>query len=289
MVFHYSYGQLGNQLFHYAFLRTVTRPGQRIITSNFSELRKFCDLPDRIVFIRHAVFKYSVPFLKLAARLRLFSWYRPVRVNRAGVDFEINEVVFRRGILPVTVIFPGYFQSESLFDPGAVADLRIRETHLREASRILSAIGDPVHKVFVHVRRGDYLTIDFHGLRDTAVPISYFSERIGWFRQNVKDPFFVFVTDDPAYVEAAFSDVEPKYVSHASKYTDLALMSLCSSGIMSNSSFSWWGGFLMKQRHHLFAPKNWLGFRKGIEIPGGIFPGFATPVDVTTADVRHGI
>lgn len=280
MIFHYSYGQLGNQLFHYAFLRTVTQPGQLIITSNFSELRRFCDLPDRIVFIRHTIFKYSVPFLKLAARLRLFSWYRPVRVYRKGVDFEIGEVISQRGILPVTVIFPGYFQSEIFFDPDAMAGLKIKAEHLYEARRTLASINDKAHKVFVHVRRGDYLTIDFHGLRDTALPVSYFRERIEWFRQNVRDPFFVFVTDDPAYVEKTYSDVQPKHVSKANKYTDLALMSLCSSGIMSNSSFSWWGGYLMKDRHRLFAPKNWLGFAKGIEIPGSIFPSFATPVEV---------
>jgi hypothetical protein len=280
MVFHYSYGQLGNQLFHYAFLKTVTKPGQLIVTSNFAELSKLCLLPDKIIHFRHAVFKYSVPILKLAAWLRLFSWYRPLHVSSHGVNFENNQVVYKKGVLPVTVLFPGYFQSEAMFNPECIAHLAIREEHLEKARKYLEGIPENCHQVFVHVRRGDYLTIDFHGLRDTALPVSYYLKQIEWFRQNIANPFFIFLTDDYSYVMENFGHIEPSLVSRDTKYTDLAIMSLCRSGIMSNSSFSWWGGYFMKNREHLFGPRHWLGFAKGIEIPQGVFPEFVTPVDV---------
>ena len=42
---------------------------------------------------------------------------------------------------------------------------------------------------------------------------------------------------------------------------DLCLMSLCSGGIIANSSFSWWGAWLQKDRGKIIAPdpKKWFG------------------------------
>ena len=42
---------------------------------------------------------------------------------------------------------------------------------------------------------------------------------------------------------------------------DLCLMSLCSGGIVANSSFSWWGAWLQNDRGKVIAadPKKWFG------------------------------
>jgi hypothetical protein len=38
-----------------------------------------------------------------------------------------------------------------------------------------------------------------------------------------------------------------------------ALMTLCEYGVCSNSSFSWWGAYLMKNKKIVIMPKYWYG------------------------------
>jgi hypothetical protein len=281
MIIHYAYGQLGNQLFQYSFLKTVARPKETIVTSNFESLMKLIDLPDnRIIFIKHAIFKYAVPILKALALARIVSSYRVNTNTRDGVFFELDTFTCRKGLLPVQVIFPGYFQSESFFNPEKIKDMAIKDSHIEEARKLTGNISGEHNKIFVHVRRGDYLTCDFHGLGDVTLPVSYYLKQVDWFKKNVSNPFFVFLTNDASYVDANFSDVGPKIISNGSLYVDLAIMTLCDGAILSNSSFSWWGAYFMQKRTKVFAPRYWLGFKKKIEIPTGIFPAFAEAVDV---------
>jgi hypothetical protein len=63
-------------------------------------------------------------------------------------------------------------------------------------------------------------------------------------------------------------------------YVDFCILTLCDGGIMSNSTFAWWGGFLMK-KGPLIAPKYWFGFKSKVEFPRGISPSFAEIVNFT--------
>jgi hypothetical protein len=44
-------------------------------------------------------------------------------------------------------------------------------------------------------------------------------------------------------------------------YVDMCAISLCNSAIISNSSYSWWGAWLIGDDAQVVAPKIWFGHR----------------------------
>lgn len=90
---------------------------------------------------------------------------------------------------------------------------------------------------------------------------------------------FVFLSDDSEFVEKEFSYIPNKVISRNNLYVDFSIITLCSYGIMSNSTFSYWGGYLMNSRKEVLFPKYWLGFKEKIYSPIGIKPSWAKEID----------
>ena len=97
----------------------------------------------------------------------------------------------------------------------------------------------------VHVRRGDYLKI----AGNISLSASYFNRALSAFIGKQ----IVFTSDDILWVKSNFPG---HYYSNMDVKDDLALQSLASYHIISNSSFSWWGSYLAKSKHTI-APKPW--------------------------------
>ena len=60
----------------------------------------------------------------------------------------------------------------------------------------------------------------------------------------------------------------------------LSLMSLCKYGVCSNSTFAWWGAYLMKKKQYIVFPKYWLGWKTKVESHPGIQPPWSNIIDV---------
>lgn len=108
--------------------------------------------------------------------------------------------------------------------------------------------------VSIHVRRGDYLTID------RILPTldkSYFDFCLSQL-QNY-DSVFV-CSDDITWVKKNLNYKNMIVVENLEDWEELWLMSLCKNNILSNSSFSWWSSFLNKnQNKKVFVPNTWFG------------------------------
>jgi Glycosyl transferase family 11 len=73
-----------------------------------------------------------------------------------------------------------------------------------------------------------------------------FSDDIKWCRENLKFNNMIFME--------TLTDIE-----------DMWIMSLCKNNIIVNSSFSWWGAWLNKNKNKkVIAPSNWFGPRANI-------------------------
>lgn len=113
----------------------------------------------------------------------------------------------------------------------------------------------------IHVRRGDYvsniMTNKYHGV----LPLKYYKKAIDLIRTKVSKPIFIIFSDDLNWCRNNLA--VPKnsiFVSNNKKnsFEDMRLMSLCKHNIIANSSFSWWGAWLNKNKSKIvIAPSPW--------------------------------
>jgi hypothetical protein len=153
--------------------------------------------------------------------------------------------------------------------PGNISSDWIQDSFKGSAERLLRNAKGRC-PVFLHVRRSDYNHYRADGQSSALLPFSYYRAAIDILSQAVRDPYFFLLGDDPAWCERAFSELPHKMVSKSSSYVDLALMSLCAGGVVSNSSFAWWGAFLCARTAPVIAPLYWFGWRKKEWLPNGI-------------------
>lgn len=283
MIFFISDGRLGNQLFQYAFLVTIAKENEKIFAINMEQLLEGFDIENKnfkcIKLGKYTLFllkKYIKPYiLDLLIKFRIFTHIKQKR--RDGFPLPLFEK--QKGILNITIVNTDFYQSEKLFDPNKLK-LQLKSKYIKAAQDFLRKIPENFTKVFVHIRRGDYVSEVFLGERGIVLPKRYYENAMKKISDEVENPFYVFLSDDPAYVEDCFSNLTNKIISYNNMYVDLAIMSLCEYGIISNSSFSWWGAYLMKKRKKVIFPKYWYGWKSKVEFPVGIFPDWAEILDV---------
>ena len=288
MILFMSEGRFGNQLFQYAFLKTIQKNNETIIVTGFDDLLSVFQLQDISIieknrrWSRMFLFRIVKPLINFLSRLRL--------ITTIFVDHDIPLENYSREsstYTKITGLFPfftfvklGFFQSEHFFDPVVLQDLHIKNIHLKEAQTFLQTVPNSAHLVFVHIRQGDYKTFTVYG-ESTLLPIQYFKKQIMWFLQHRKNPFFIFLSDEPKFIEEHFTDIENKIISTQNHFgTDFAIMQQCQSAILSPSSFGWWGAYFMTKRDTVFTPKYWLGFNRKIDYQAEPNLHFAKEVEI---------
>lgn len=178
---------------------------------------------------------------------------------------------------PAVRIVDGFFQSERYW--AALAGAEAGPRFVRErfaapaeiAERLAAFYGADrlARGYFVHARRGDYLGSGFD--MKLARRGGYFARALAaagdiWGASGAVCFFF---TDDPRYDAAAFAEDTGAALGGAggdvvivrglSETLALWLMSMCRlGGICSNSTFSWWGGWLNDNAEkRVYFPAEW--------------------------------
>ena len=176
---------------------------------------------------------------------------------------------------PAVKIVNGFFQSERYW--AALAGAEAGPRFVRErfaapaevAERLAAFYGADrlARGYFVHVRRGDYVGSGFD--MKLARRGGYFARALaaaGWGEDRGAVCFFF--TDDARYDAAAFAEDtgavlgaggEVVVVRGISETLALWLMSMCRlGGVCSNSTFSWWGGWLnANPEKRVYFPAEW--------------------------------
>ena len=268
-------GGLGNQLFQYAFGRTVSL---KLETPLVLDVSGFNDP--------------ASPDIKRSFQLGLFSIQATISNGGGNKKFDIfkkkieqltnmikntlnpyDAYVFNPKNLEVKdgAFLEGRWQSEKYFSETETTlrhDLVLKEKLSSKATlfkdRIKQVDENGGVSVSVHIRRCDYVTDKYTNTYHGVLDITYYQKAISALQVKLSGKqlvLFIFSDDINWVRENLKTEVPHVYVSRLeiADYEDLFLMSKCSHNIIANSSFSWWGAWLNPKKEKIvIAPKRWI-------------------------------
>jgi len=173
------------------------------------------------------------------------------RVSEPSWSFNKTNIFYYKSIE-----FYGYYQSSKNFKNHEEKIKEIFKPTKEFIKKIKSLYPEIFYKnsISIHVRRGDYLSID------NILPIidkTYIDECLN--KIENKGPILIF-SNDKEWVKENLKYDNSLIVEGLEDYEELWSISLCNHNIMSNSSFSWWGSYLNKNDHKkVFVPSVWFG------------------------------
>ena len=191
--------------------------------------------------------------------------------NVATGQFHFNQDFFDR--CPDNVNLHDYFQSPKYFsniEDQIREDFTFKAEILDPCQDIMSDLESPI---FIHVRRGDYVNsqnahpvcpVEYYKEAlthfDDEIPVLVFSDDIDWCQEQelFAGDRFMLSEYNERYPQSC--DTNDGRQNALIPYFDMCMMTLCSGGIMANSSMSWWGAWLISNpTQPIVAPKQWFG------------------------------
>lgn len=188
--------------------------------------------------------------------------FRKINFSKEKINFSVyGEKSFEYEEIPKfheNTKLNGYFQSEKYFLNYRDKIIDIFSPTIEIENKINSFLDQnncSKDCVSLHVRRGDYVGIESY---HPTLPTSYYKrayELIGSDR-----PFLIF-SDDISWCVENLDFIKNKiFVRDMEDVESLYLMSYCKDHIIANSTFSWWGSWMNKNKDKkVIIPQTWFG------------------------------
>ena len=249
-------GGLGNQMFQYAYAKSLQQKGfdVQIDISKFKTYK---------LHGGYHLDSYNIDLQK-AGSLDTFLSLLKLKKNVKEKSLLFDENLLK---LKGNEFVKGYFQTEKYF-------LSIREILLKQFT-IKTALSDSTkeyskeihqHKnsCSLHIRRGDYITDEKANSVHGTCDLNYYAAAIKLINEKFDTTHFFVFSDDIAWTKENLPLKNATYIDHKTiPHEDMFLMSLCKHNITANSSFSWWGAWLNQyQNKTVIAPKKWFVSQK---------------------------
>lgn len=284
-------GGLGNQLFQYAFARSLS---YNLNIELFLDLSMFTHSEKR----KHVVFGLHSYNIKGIA-----GYYPYVESTSIGINYDKNQKLnkYNEGLpfpdaineyqtiknipnLQLPVYIQGWFQNqikdekisyitENYFKMNNKLiheDLKY-SLPLSTEYKIISIGMRKFDAIALHIRHGDYKEYPKFGF----CTVEYYQNAISLISKKVENPKFYIFTEDPEWVEENLNihypyqiiRFEEKNNSTGRGYAELLkLMSMCDHFIIANSTYSWWASFLGENPDKIIiSPEPWFQDRSIIK------------------------
>ena len=111
--------------------------------------------------------------------------------------------------------------------------------------------------VSIHIRRSDYLGVANGSI---VLDFDYYQNAIRQVRERVKKPRWVIFSDDIPWCRSQFAFLEDAVFvagNDNEPWEDLRVMMACRHHIIANSTFSWWGAYLGRDRSGVTVYPDW--------------------------------
>lgn len=287
---------LGNQMFQYAFILNFKIKGEKIKLDisqeekmkqhNGFELKNIFNINDEFfskkekskllgpIFYRNDIDLHFLKILRKIIQIVTFKKYTPRFKHYVGEYETLKERCFNRDYLTLKnkkLYLQGFFQSYRYFNhmkDEVLKTFTFPKTRKEDSNNfeLLEKVKN-CESVSIHIRRGDYLkitplnicNIDYYkksfdfvlkelinrGINKEKIKLFIFSDDIKWCREN-----FNFLKNfDTYYID---------WNRGNNSFKDMQLMSECKHNIIPNSTFSWWGAYLNKNKEKIVcAPDYW--------------------------------
>lgn len=270
-------GGLGNQMFQYAVGRRIALERDDILKLEVSNFERS---PNRTYRLHAFSIKQS---FCTAAETALFEGREP---HRRALRFILRTFVSSRQYtvlgdpevfvytsdalsIPGNLLLKGYWQNHRYFETieSVLRKDFALKSELSAATKAMSKRIRSHNSVSLHIRRGDYVSDPkIRALHGTSLD-HYYQMAVKLIAQKVPDLHFFVFSDEPGWAHENLDLGYPStIVDHNGPdkdYEDMYLMSLCQHHIIANSSFSWWGAWLGRNREKvIIAPRQWLTTEK---------------------------
>jgi hypothetical protein len=260
----YIQGGIGNQCFIYAAARSLADRVGADLKIDLSYLTH-----DLVYKRRFELDSFNVrlnqmgPVVKKAVqKFRKIRYYAMSRTSASICNYYCEKRPFKFQVLPDywndELTLEGYWQSERYFSDHAkqiVKDLTFKDTSWLEGDPVAQAIQNSQNSTFLHVR--SYKEVPGCADGHAALPVEYYLKALKAIENRINEEVKVFVFSDDLdwarekllpYIGANAVFVDPIRESNVNNtHRDFQLMRLCLHGIVANSSFSWWAGWLGEQ------------------------------------------
>jgi hypothetical protein len=245
---------LGNQLFRYAFGRSVS------IARNEPVLFK------KVGLDKPGLRAYSLDAFNINAEF--------TENEGAYIYEEKTSNIFDPGVYtaPPNGYFVGNWQTEKYFnEPTIRKELSFKTPMSDDTMRMAEKILAARQSAFIHVRRsGDYALPEIQAIFG-GLDMAYYNKGADYIRERIEGVQFFIITDDVNWAAPRFPGLP--IICHgigdggtgpSREYEDLWLMSLCNHAVIPSSTFGWWGAWLGDERRPriVVTPENWYKIKK---------------------------